>query len=353
MGQGGEVRGHQAGVTLKLVTDNFGEGNAMKLPRRTFLRLAAGAAALPVVTRAARAQAYPTRPVRIVVPFAAGGTADILGRLWGQWLSERLGQQFIIDNRAGAATNTGTEAVVRATADGYTLLLVTPPNVVNVTLYENLNFNFLRDIAPVASVSTTPGVVVVNPRFPARTIPELIVYARANPGKIAMATQGNGGSAHIYGEMFKQMVGVDMVAVPYRGEGPALTDLIGGQVQIMFAIMPSAIEYIRAGTLRALAVTDAARAQVLPDIPTVAEFVPGYQAAAFQGIGAPRTTPSEIVNKLNTEINGLLGDPKVKARLADLGSTALALSPADFGKLIAAESEKWGKVIRAANIKPE
>jgi tripartite-type tricarboxylate transporter receptor subunit TctC len=325
----------------------------MKLPRRSFLHLAAGAAALPAASRIARAQTYPTRPVRIVVPFAAGGTADILGRLWGQWLSERLGQQFIIDNRAGAATNTGTEAVARAAPDGYTLLLITPPNVVNVTLYEKLNFNFVRDIAPVASVSTTPGVVVVNPRFPAKTIPELISYAKANPGKIAMATQGSGGSAHIYGEMFKQMVGVDMVAVPYRGEGPALTDLIGGQVQVMFAIMPSAIEYIRSGTLRALAVTDAARAQVLPDVPTVAEFVPGYQAAAFQGIGAPRNTPTEIVDKLNAEIKGLLGDPKVKARLADLGSTALALSPADFGKLIADETEKWAKVIRTANIKPE
>jgi tripartite-type tricarboxylate transporter receptor subunit TctC len=335
------------------ISDDFGEGNAMKPARRTFLHLAAGAAALSVVPRLARAQTYPTRPVRIVVPFAAGGTADILGRLWGQWLSERLGQQFIIDNRAGAATNTGTETVVRAPADGYTLLLITPPNVVNVTLYENLNFNFIRDITPVASVSTTPGVVVVNPRFPAKTIPEFIAYARANPGRIAMATQGSGGSAHIYGEMFKQTVGVDMVAVPYRGEGPALTDLMGGQVQVMFAIMPSAIEYIRAGTLRALAVTDVARAPVLPDIPAVNEFVPGYQAAAFQGFGAPKSTPAEIVNRLNTEINALLADPKVKARLADLGSTVLALSPADFGKLIVAESEKWGKVIRAANIKPE
>src|SRR5580704_5887177 len=292
------------------MTDKSVEGCTMKRPRRRFLQLAAGAAALPAISRVARAQTYPVRPVRIVVPFAAGGTADILGRLWGQWLSERLGQQFIIDDRAGAATNTGTEAVVRAPADGYTLLLVTPPNVVNVTLYEKLNFNFLRDIAPVASVSTTPGVVVVNPRFPARTIPELIAYGRANPGKIAMATQGNGGSAHIYGEMFKQMVGVDMVAVPYRGEGPALTDLIGAQVQVMFAIMPSAIDYLRAGTLRALAVTAAARAPVLPDIPAVAEFVPGYQAAAFQGLGAPKNTPTEMVNKLNTEIQGLLADPK-------------------------------------------
>jgi tripartite-type tricarboxylate transporter receptor subunit TctC len=325
----------------------------MGLPRRQFLHLAAGAAALPAVSRVARAQTYPTRPVRMVVPFAAGGTADILGRLWGQWLSERLGQQFIIDNRPGAATNTGTETVVRAPADGYTLLLITPPNVVNVTLYERLNFNFVRDIEPVASVSTTPGVVVVNPRFPARTIPEFIAYGRADPGKIAMATQGSGGSAHIYGEMFKQMTGVNMIAVPYRGEGPALADLIGGQVQVMFAIMPSAIEYIRSGTLRALAVTDAARAQVLPEVPTVSEFVPGYQAAAFQGIGAPKNTPAEIVNKLNMEINRLLGDPKVKARLADLGSTALALSPSDFGKLIAAETEKWGKVIKAANITPE
>jgi tripartite-type tricarboxylate transporter receptor subunit TctC len=325
----------------------------VKLSRRSFLHLAAGAAVFPAGLGIAAAQAYPTRPVRIVVPFAAGGTADILGRLWGQWLSERLGQQFIIDNRPGAGTNTGTEAVVRAPADGYTLLLITPPNVVNVTLYEKLNFNFIRDIAPVASVSTTPGVVVVNPQFPAKTIPEFIAYARANPGKVAMATQGSGGSAHIYGEMFKQMAGIDMVAVPYRGEGPALTDLIGGQVQVMFAIMPSAIEYVRSGVLRALAVTDATRAQVLPNVPTVSEFVPGYQAAAFQGIGAPKNTPVEIVNRLNSEIKGLLRDPKVAARLADLGSTVLALSPVDFGKLIAAEAEKWGKVVKAANIKPE
>jgi len=325
----------------------------MKLLRRRFLRLAAGAAALPAVSRIARAQSYPAGPVRLVVPFAAGGTADILGRVWGQWLSERLGRQFYIDNRPGAATNTGTEVVARAPPDGYTLLLITPPNVVNVTLYEKLNFNFIRDIAPVASISLTPGVVVVNPRLPATTIPEFIAYAKSHPGKITMATQGNGGSAHIYGEMFNQMTGTDMVAVPYRGEGPALIDLIGGQVQVMFAIMPSAIEYIRSGQLRALAVTDATRAAVLPEVPTLSEFVPGYQAVAFQGIGAPRSTPTGIVNKLNAEINALLADPKVKARLADFGSTVLAGSPADFGKLIASEAEKWGKVIRAGNIKPE
>jgi tripartite-type tricarboxylate transporter receptor subunit TctC len=325
----------------------------MKLPRRRFLRLAAGAVALPAAARIAMAQAYPSRPVRIVVPFAAGGTADIVGRLWGQWLSERLGQQFFIDDRPGAATNTGTEVVVRAAPDGYTLLVVTPPNVVNVTLYENLGFNFVRDIAPVACFSLTPGVVVVNPRFPARTIPEFIAYAKANPGKISMATQGNGGSAHIYGAMFNQMAGVDMVAVAYRGEGPALVDLIGGQVQVMFAIMPSAIEYIRSGQLRALAVTDAARAPVLPDVPAVGEFVPGYQAAAFQGIGAPRSTPREIVDRLNATVNALLADSKVQARLADLGSAAFPLSPADFGKLIAEETQKWGKVIRAASIKAD
>jgi len=325
----------------------------MKPARRQFLRLAAGAAALPAASRIGRAQTYPLRPVRIVVPFAAGGTGDILGRLWAQWLSERLGQQFFIDDRPGAATNTGTEAVARAAPDGYTLLLITPPNVVNPSLYEKLNFSFARDIAPVAALSVTPGVVVVNPSFRARTIPEFIGFAKANPGKIGMATQGNGGSAHIYGELFKQMAGIDMVAVPYRGEGPALIDLIGGQVQVMFALMPSALEYIRSGSLRALAVTDGSRAKVLPEVPTVGEFVPGYQAAAFQGIGAPRGTPVEIVTRLNSEINALLREPKVNVRLAELGGMPLALSPDDFGKLIAAEIEKWGKVIRAANIKPE
>jgi tripartite-type tricarboxylate transporter receptor subunit TctC len=325
----------------------------MKLPRRQFLKMAAGAAAFPTFSRMGWADDYPTRPVRIVVPFAPGGTADILARLLGQWLQERLGRPFLVENRPGAGTNTGTEAVVRAPADGYTLLFITPPNVVNVTLYGKLNFDFLRDITPIGSISTTVGVVVVNPQFPAKTIPEFIAYGKANPGKLSMATQGNGGLAHIYGEMFKQMAGIDMVPVAYRGEGPALSDLIGGQVQVMFATLPSAIEYIRSGTLRALAVTGAKRAEVLPNVPTVDEFVSGYQATAFQGIGAPRGTPSEITRRLNTEVNALLADDKVKARLANLGSTALALSPEEFAQLIAGETQKWRKVIQAAHIKLE
>jgi tripartite-type tricarboxylate transporter receptor subunit TctC len=326
----------------------------MKLPhRRQFLHLAAGATALPALSQIARAQAYPSRPVRIVGPFAAGGTGDILARLIGQWLSERLGQPFVIENRPGAGTNVGTEVVVRAPADGYTLLLIIPPAVINVTLYEKLDFNFIRDIAPVASISLTPGVVVVNPQLPARTIPEFIAYAKANPGKINMASGGVGSSQHIYGELFKMMVGVDMAHVPYRGEGPALTDLIGGQVQVMFALVPGAIEYIRAGTLRALAVTIATRSEVLPDLPTVGDFVPGYAASAFQGIGAPKNTPTEIINKLNVEVNALLDDPKVKTRIAELGGTVLKNSPAGFGRLLAEETAKWAKVVKFANIKPE
>jgi tripartite-type tricarboxylate transporter receptor subunit TctC len=325
----------------------------MQRSRRRFLRLAAGAAPLAVGSRFTWAQAYPARPVRIVAPFAAGGTGDILARLIGQWLSERLGQPFVIENRPGAGTNVGTEVVVRAAADGYTLLLIIPPAVINVTLYEKLDFNFIRDIAPVASLSLTPGVVVVNPRFPAGTIPELIAYAKANPGNINMASGGVGSSQHIYGELFKMMAGVDMAHVPYRGEGPALTDLIGGQVQVMFALVPGAIGYIRAGTLRALAVTIATRSQVLPDLPTVGDFVPGFEASAFQGIGAPKNTPAEIVNKLNVEVNALLDDPKVKTRIAELGATVLKNSPAGFGKYLAEETAKWAKVVKFANIKPQ
>jgi tripartite-type tricarboxylate transporter receptor subunit TctC len=291
--------------------------------------------------------------VRIIVPFAAGGTADILARLWAQWLQERLGPPFIVENRPGAGTNTGTEVVVHAPGDGYTLLFITPPNVVNVTLYESLNFNFVRDIAAIASISVTPGVVVVNPNFPAKTLAEFVAYAKANPDKIAMATQGNGGSAHIYGELFKQMAGIQMLPVAYRGEGPALTDLIGGQVQVMFATLPSAIEYVRSGTLRALAVTTSTRWQALPNVSTVGEFVPGYEALAFQGIGAPKSTPPEIIEKLNQTINRLLDEAQVQARISDLGAVALKNSPADFGKLIASETEKWGKVIRTAGIRAE
>ena len=277
---------------------------------------------------------------------------DIVARLIGQWLSERLGQPFIIENRPGAGSNIATEAVVRAPPDGYTLLLVGPPNAINATLYDKLNFNFIRDIAPVASIVRVPNVMVVNPSVPAKTVPEFIAYAKANPGKINMASAGIGSSAHVAGELFKMMTGVDMVHVPYRGAAPALTDLLGGQVQVCSPRMPASIEYIKAGKLRALAVTTATRSEALPDVPTVGEFVPGYEASSWYGVGAPKNTPAEIVDKLNKEINAALADPKIKARLADLGGTALAGSPADFGKLIADETEKWGKVIRAANIKP-
>jgi tripartite-type tricarboxylate transporter receptor subunit TctC len=325
----------------------------MKLPRRNFLHLAAGAAALPALSRITWAQAYPSRSVRIVVGYAAGGTSDIVGRLVGQWLSERLGQQFIVENRPGASANLATEAVARATADGYTLLVVTSVNAVNATLYNKLNFNFIHDIAPVASVFETPLVVEVNPSVPVRTIPEFIAYAKANPGKLNLATPGIGTPPHVAGELFKMTAGVDMVHVPYRGTGPMLTDLIGGQVQVAFDPLPASIEHIRAGKLRALAITTASRSEVLPDVPTVGEFVPGYEASGWYGIGAPKGTPVEIIDMLNKEINAALGDPKMKARLADLGATPLVRSPADFGKLIADDTEKWGKVIRAAGIKAE
>jgi tripartite-type tricarboxylate transporter receptor subunit TctC len=325
----------------------------MKLPRRQFLHLAAGAAALPVLSRYAWAQAYPSRPVRIILGFAAGGGADMTARLIGQWLSERLGQQFIVENRPGAGGNIGTEAVVKSPPDGYTLLLAGTPNTINATLYDKLNFNFIRDIAPVAAIIRQPLVMAVHPSVPAKTVPEFIAQAKANPGKINMASGGNGTTPHVAGELFKMMTGVNLVHVPYRGAGPALTDLIAGQVQVYFAQMMASIEYIRAGKLRPLAVTIATRSDALPDIPTVSEFVPGYEAVVWQGIGAPKKTPPEIVDKLNKEINTALADPKIKARLADLGGTVLPSTPADFGKLIADETEKWGKVIRSANIKAE
>jgi len=325
----------------------------MKLPRRQFLHLAAGAAVLPAVSRIARAQAYPTRPVRIIVGFAAGGPADIVARLIAQWLSERLGQPFVIENRTGAASNIGTEAVVRAAPDGYTLLTCVTVNAVNATLYDKLNFNFIRDIAPVASIARDPFAIEVHPSVPVKTVPEFIAYAKANPGKIRMASNGNGTTAHVAGELFKLMTGVDMVHVPYRGPEPALTDLLAGKVQVRFGIPLESIEYIRAGKLPVLAVTTAARSGVLPDTPTVGEFVPGYEASAFFGIGAPQSTPAEIVEKLNREINAALSDPMIRARLGEMGGTVLAGTPADFSKLIADETEKWGKVIRAANIKPE
>ena len=322
----------------------------MKLPRRKFLHLAAGAAALPAVSRVAWAQTYPTRPVRLIVPVAPAGASDITARLIGQWLSERLGQPFIIENRPGAGNSIGTEAVVRAPADGYTLLLVGGFNAVNATFYDKLNYNFIRDIAPVASIVRTPFVMVVNPSVPAKSVPEFIAYAKANPGRITFGSAGIGGSNHLAGELFKFMAGVNMVHVPYRGIAPALNDLLGGQVQVTFASMPSSIEYISAGRLRALAVTTVSRAEALQDIPTVGEFVPGYEASAWFGIGAPKATPAEIIEKLNKEVNAALADPRMKARIVDLGGDVLALSPADFGKLIADETEKWGKVIRALNI---
>jgi tripartite-type tricarboxylate transporter receptor subunit TctC len=304
------------------------------------------------VSRFAWAQSYPTRPVRVIVPFAPAGDTDLVARLIGQWLSERLGQQFVIENRPGAGTNIGTEAVVRAPADGYTLLLASPPAAINATLYDKLNFVFLRDIAPVAGVIRAPFVMEVNPSVSSKTVPEFIAYAKANPGKISMASAGIGSGPHVAGELFKMMAAVNTIHVPYRGQGPALTDLLGGQVQFYFAGIPSSIQYLRAGKLRALAVTTATRSEVLPEIPTLSDFLPGYEASFWGGFCAPKGTPAEIVDKLNKEINAGLADPKMKARIADLGATVLSGSPADFAKLIADETEKWGKVVRAANIKP-
>ena len=325
----------------------------MKLPRRNFLHLAAGAAALPAVSRFAWAQAYPSRPVRIIVPFAPAGASDITARLIGQWLSERLGQQFVIENRPGGGGNIGTDAVVRAPADGYTLLMVGSANASNATFYDKLNFNFIRDIAPVGSVFRGPYVMVVNPSVPARSVPEFIAYAKANPGKLTMASSGTGAVPHVAGELFKMMAGIDMVHVPYRGGGPALTDLLAGQVQVYFPTTVASIGYIRAGRLRALAVTAATRSDALPDIPTVGEFLPGYEASTWYGVGAPKGTPAEIVEKLNKEVNAGLADPTMKARLADLGGDVLALSPADFGKLIAEETAKWAKVVKFSGVKAE
>jgi tripartite-type tricarboxylate transporter receptor subunit TctC len=329
------------------------EGHAMNLPRRQFLHLALGAAALPVASRVARAQAYPTRPVRLIVGFAAGRGADITARLMGRSLSERLGQQFIVENRPGAGGNIATEAVVNAPADGYALLLATSPNAVNATLYQKLNFNFIRDISPVASVVAVPLVVVIHPSVPAKTVPEFIAYARANPGKLNMASGGVGAAQHVAGELFKMMTGVNMVHVPYRGGAPAVADLLGGQVQVMFDNLPESIEYIRTGKLRPLAVTTARRSEVLPHIPTVGDFVPGYETSNWWGVGAPRNTPATIIDKLKNEINRMLADPEMKARFADLGGTVLVGSPSEFGKLIADETEKWGKVVKFAGIKAD
>ena len=325
----------------------------MKLPRRKFLHLTAGAAALPAVSRVAWAQTYPTRPVRWIVGYPPAGATDIAARLMGQWLSDRLGQPFVIENRPGASGNIGTEAVVNAPPDGYTLLLVNAGNAINATLYEKLKYNLTRDIAPVAGIIRVPLVMQVNPSVPVKTVPEFIAYAKANPAKLNMASAGNGTPQHVSGELFKIMAGVNMTHVPYRGSAPALTDLLGGQVQVVFDTTLASIEYIRAGRLRPLAVTTATRLEALPEIPTVSDFLPGYEASGWYGVGAPKDTPTEIVDKLNKEINAALANPKIKAQLADLGGIVLALSPAEFGKLIADETEKWGKVIRAANIKPE
>jgi tripartite-type tricarboxylate transporter receptor subunit TctC len=323
----------------------------MKLPRRRFLQLTAGAAALPTLSGAARA--YPTRPVRLIVGYAAGGPTDVSARLVGQWLSERLGQQFVIENRPGAGGNVGTELVVKAPPDGYTLLLALSSNAINATLYQKLNFDFIRDIAPVASIMRQPNVMTVNPTFPAKTVPEFIAYAKAKPGKLSMASGGNGTPSHVCGELFKMMTGVDVIHVPYRGAAPALTDMMGGQVQVMFGPMIPSIEFIRAGKLRALAVTSATRSEVLPDVPTVSDFVPGYEASTWFGIVAPKKTPTDIIDRLNKEVNAGLADPKLKERFADLGATVFAGSPVDFGELIAEDTEKWGKVIKFVGIKIE
>ena len=325
----------------------------MKLPRRQFLHLAAGAAASPVVTRIATAQSYPSRPVHIIVGFPPGGANDVNARLIGQWLSERLGQPFIIENRPGAGSNIGTELAVHAAPDGYTVLFVGPTAAINASLYEKLNFNFARDIAPVAGIVREPLIVVVNPSVPAKTVLEFIAYAKANPGKINMASAGNGTVVHVGGELFKMLTGVDMVHVPYKGAGPAISDLLGGQVQVMFATAPSSIEFVRAGKLRALAVTTATRSAALPDIPTVGQFVAGYEASSWNGVGAPRNTPTEIIDKLNREINASLADPKLKEHFAELGVSVFPGSPADFERFIAEETEKWAKVVRFSGAKPD
>ena len=326
----------------------------MKLPhRRQFLHLASGAVALPALSRIASAQTYPTRPVRLVVGFAAGQAIDILARLIAQSLSERFGQQFIVENRPGGGGNIATEAVVRAPPDGYTLLAVGSNNMINATLYEKLNFDFIRDIALVASIYRVPQVMEVNPSFPAKTLPELIAYAKANPGKINFASAGNGSVAHVTAELFKMMAGVNMQHVPYRGAAPALTDLLGGQVHLMFDNMPSSIEHIRAGRLRPLAVTATARLEGLPDVPTVADFLPGFETSAWAGIGAPKNTPAEIIDRLNRETNAALADPKIKARVADLGGMVFPLSPAEYEKRVAEETEKWGKVVKFSGARPD
>jgi len=325
----------------------------MRLRRRQFLRLTAGAAALSGFSPVAKAQTYPSRPVRWIVGYAPGGGNDIIARLMGQWLAERTGQSFIIENRPGAGTNIATEAVVNAPPDGYTFLLAGVPNASNASLYGKLNFNFIRDIAPVASISRTCLVLAVNPSFPAKTVPEFVAYAKANPGKLNMGSAGIGSGGHLAGELFKMMAGVDLVHVPYRGNGPALTALLGGEMEVLFPTLPSSIEYIRAGKLRGLAITSAMRSEAVPDLPAVAEFVPGYEMSAWYGIAAPKGTPAEVIDKINREINAGLADPKMKTRLLGLGEEPMPMTPADFGKLIADETEKWAEVIKSAGMKAE
>jgi len=336
-----------------MIDGSSSRGIAMELPRRKFLYLAVGATALSALSNTALALDYPTRPVRLILSFPAGGPNDVVGRLLGQWLSERLGQPFIIENRSGAGGTVGTEVVVRAAPNGYTLLQVNTPNAINATLYDNLSYNFIRDIVPVASIIRTPLVMEVNPSFPAKTVPEFIAFAKANPGKINMASGGNGTPGHVAGELFKMMAGVSMVHVPYRGGALALTDLLGGQVQVLIDPIPASIGYLRAGKLRALAVTTTTRSDVLPDVPTVDEFIPGYEASAWYGIGAPRGTSTEIIDRLNSAINACLADPTLKTRLAEVGGIPFLSSPTDFGHFIAAETEKWAKVIKSAGIKQE
>ena len=325
----------------------------MKLSRRSLLHLSAGAVALPALSRRARAQTYPVRPIRLIIGYTPGGSADITARLTGQWLSERLGQSVIVESRPGGGTNIATEAVVRAPPDGYTLLLVAPANAINATLYDKLSFDFLRDIVPVAGIIRFPNVVDVNPSLPVKSIPELIAYAKTNPGKLNMASSGNGSTIHMPGELFKMMTGINMVHVPYRGGAPALTDLIAGQVHVMFDNLPTSAEHVRSGRLRGLAVTGTARSHVLPDLPTVADFLPGYEASAWYGLGAPRNTPAAVIDRLNDAVNAILADPTSQGRFAELGASLLPGSPADFGKLLADETEKWGKVVKFAGAKPD
>jgi len=325
----------------------------MRLPRRKFLHLAAGAVALPAVSRTASAQAYPSRPIRVIVGYTPAGSADITARLMGQWMSERLGQTVVIENRPGAGTNLATESVIRAPADGYTLLLVAPANAINASLFEKLNHNYAKDIAPVAGINRFANVMEVHPSVPAKTVPEFIAYAKANPGKLSMASSGAGSTIHLSGELFKMLTGIQMTHVPYRGSAPALTDMISGQVQVMFDNIPSSIQHIRAGKLRPLAVTGTTRSDLLPEIPTVADYLPGYEASAWYGFGAPRGTPPEIIEKLNKTVNEILADPAVKAKFTEMGATLIVSSPADFAKYVAAETEKWGKVVKFSGAKPD